>query len=66
MPDEVRQRYWSLRERNVQLQSAIEAGQQQVDALAARKSELDADLAASPVRPAAAAESHTEPGYMSN
>ena len=51
MPDDVRQRYWSLRERNVQLQSAIEAGQQQVDALATRKAELDADLAASPVRP---------------
>ena len=50
MPDDVRERYWALRERNVQLQTAIEAGQQQVDTLSSRKNELDAELAASPVR----------------
>ena len=50
MSEDVRQRYWALRDRNVQLQAAIEAAQQQVDALSSRKNELDADLAAAPVR----------------
>ncbi|XP_037077075.1 intraflagellar transport protein 74 homolog [Pollicipes pollicipes] len=54
MPGEVRDRYMRLQERNVQLQTAIEHAQQQADALGARKNELDADLAASPLKQEAA------------
>ncbi|KAF0297864.1 Intraflagellar transport protein 74 [Amphibalanus amphitrite] len=54
MSAEVRQRYSALRERSAQLQAAVEATQHQLDLLTARKSHLDTELAASPLKQEAA------------